>query len=57
MKFETRKQKRRVSEFLTSLLLGIKPALTQANQEYVDIALRIISDTEIENEQDNKETK
>lgn len=48
MKFETRKQKRRVSEFITSLLLGIKPALTQANQEYVDIVLRIINDAEVE---------
>ena len=53
MKFETGKQKRRVSEFITSLLLGIKPALTQANQEYIDIALRIINDTEVQDEQDN----
>lgn len=48
MKFETRKQKRRVSEFIASLLLGIKPALTQANKEYVDIVLKIINDTEAE---------
>ncbi len=51
MKYENYKQKRKVSEFMDSLLLPLKDHLKEEEQEFLDIALRIIRDCEVEGEE------
>ncbi len=51
MKYESTKQRRKVSEFMDSLLLPIREHLKEDKQELLDIALRIIRNTEIENKE------
>ena len=51
MKYKNNKQRRQVSEFMDSLLLPIKEHLKEDKQELLEIALRIIRNTEIENKE------
>ena len=55
MEYESKKQRRQVSEFMCSLLLPLKTHLKEEEQELLDIALRIINNTDVEKieEQDN----
>lgn len=48
IKYENKKQRRQVSEFMDTLLLPLKNHLKEEEQEFLDIALRIIRNTDIE---------
>lgn len=51
IKYESRKQQREVTEFLTSILIPLKSYVKPENRENIDVALRILSNTDVE---DNK---
>ena len=51
MKYKNNKQRRQVSEFMDSLLLPLRNHLKEEEQELLDIALRIIRNTKIENKE------
>lgn len=48
MKYENRKQKREVSEFISAILSPLKWHLKEEEQELLEIGLRIINNTEVE---------
>ena len=55
MKYENNKQRRKVTEFMDSMLLPLKYHLKEEEQELLDVALRIIRNTEVEREKDKEE--
>ena len=48
MKFKDRAEQRRVQETISDILLNVKKIANEYVKECIDIALRIIEDTEIE---------
>lgn len=50
MYFKNRKQKRNVNEEMADLLIPLKRHCNEHIQNYIDITLRILSETEIEGE-------
>ena len=48
MKYKDRKEQRRITERMAALLCPLKQYLDDDTRECVDIALRILQDTEIE---------
>lgn len=48
MKYENRKQRREVSEFMSAILVPLKYYLKEEEQELLEVALRIINNTEVE---------
>lgn len=57
VKYENKKQRRQVSEFMDNLLLPLKNHLKEEEREFLDIALRIIRNTDVEEiEVDGDET-
>ncbi len=57
MKYENNKQRRRVTEFMDSMLLPLKYHLKEEEQELLDIALRIIRNAEVEREEVKSEQR
>ncbi len=51
MKYENAKQRRKVSEFMHTLLLPLKSHLKEEEQELLEIGLRIINNAEVEEDE------
>lgn len=52
MKFKDRKQKLNVCETMASLLCPMKEHMNERTKESIEITLRMLSETEVENEAD-----
>ena len=50
MKFKNREQQRNVVECITDLLYGLRKFSDKSTQEAIDITLKILRDTEFEDE-------
>lgn len=50
MKFATRKEQRKVNEIVSAILLPLVPHLKKEEATAVQIAIRILQETEIESE-------
>ena len=48
IKYESRKQKREVTEFLCSILLPLKDYVKPENKESIEVAIRVLLNTDIE---------
>lgn len=51
IKYEDRKQKIQVTEFLPCILLPLKSYVSKENEELIDIAIRILLNTDIEGDE------
>lgn len=54
MKFENRKQQRHVNEQMADLLSNLKKHCNEDMQECIEITLRILKETDIEDDTSNK---
>jgi hypothetical protein len=55
MKFESKTQKRKVNETMASLLSPLKYHCDERTRKSIEITLRILQDTEFEEDEDKKD--